>query len=70
MVVEDDEEGEGEVEEEEGAVSSRASTWKPTVLSPVFYALYGFILMNSQSFQTAISESLFPPSSPQAPEAK
>ncbi|GAA5997999.1 hypothetical protein JCM5350_002855 [Sporobolomyces pararoseus] len=54
MVVEDDEEGEGEVEEEEGAVSSRASTWKPTVLSPVFYALYGFILMNSQSFQTAI----------------
>jgi len=46
---EEDDEGEGEADEQ------RQRGWKPTSLSPVFYTLYGFMLMNSQSFQTAIS---------------
>ena len=59
LAAEDDDEGnDGENEEEEGdaaAQPTRASSWKPSVLSPVFFSAYGFMLMNSQSFQTAIS---------------
>ncbi|GAA5845725.1 hypothetical protein JCM5353_001690 [Sporobolomyces roseus] len=47
--------GEGEAEEGDAATeSTRASSWQPSVLSPVFFSAYGFMLMNSQSFQTAI----------------
>ncbi|GAA6008607.1 hypothetical protein JCM11491_003366 [Sporobolomyces phaffii] len=52
-----DEEEDGEADEEEGNVGAgptRASGWKPTALSPVFFSVYGFMLMNSQSFQSAI----------------
>jgi len=55
---EEEEGNDGEGEEEEGDAateSTRASSWKPSVLSPVFFSAYGFMLMNSQSFQTAIS---------------
>ncbi|GAA6062994.1 hypothetical protein JCM10212_004976 [Sporobolomyces blumeae] len=53
----DDEEADDGDEDDEdfgGASGANRSSWSPTILSPVFFATYGFMLMNSSSFQSAI----------------
>ncbi|GAA5924202.1 transcription factor TFIIIC subunit TFC4 [Sporobolomyces koalae] len=50
----DDGDEAGEDEEGGEGTTTRTSSWKPTAHSPVFLAAYGFMLINSQSYQPAI----------------
>jgi hypothetical protein len=52
-----EDEDEGEDEGEDGAIAT--SSFKPSQLSPLYFATYGFMLNVSQSHQPAISASSF-----------
>jgi hypothetical protein len=52
-----EDEDEGEDEGEDGAIAT--SSFKPSQLSPLYFATYGFMLNVSQSHQPAISTSSF-----------